>query len=246
MPRFYDWRLMAFDLQTGRIRELARATTSNGAAVPGPYPVPSVSHGLVVWGQAIAPVGSAPADLANAVVREADLATGKISTLATSAGMPAIAWPWLAWGVSSGDTGSMRVTNLETHQVVRIDQSPPTFALSSASAAYNDPDSMSVFLIDDIATQTPARRIATGVDVADHLEWITLNARIVAWAQSTATRVYDRIERRLVDLPMTWGRSAVYVCGPLVVWEDFDPGASGQDNPTHLMIVSSASLPVRP
>jgi hypothetical protein len=105
---------------------------------------------------------------------------------------------------------------------------------------------MAVFLIDDIATQTPARRITTGVDVADHLEWITLNARIVAWAQSTATRVYDRIERRLVDLPMTWGRSAVYVCGPLVVWEDFDPGTSGQDNPTHLMIVSSASLPVRP
>ncbi len=240
-PYFYDWRLRAYDLTSGTVTELTRAVNVNGAPVPGPYPVPSVSHGLAVWGQAVGPMGAGPSEIANGVVREADLASGKVSTLATSAGMPVIAWPWIAWGVWSGDTGYIRIQDLETRQSTRLDVMPPTIALSGRSAAYNDPDSHSVFLIDDMAQPAP-RLIAQGVDAADHLEWITLNSRLVAWAQSTTTQVYDRAEQRLVGLPMTFGRSAVYLCGPLAVWEDFDPGASGHDNPTHLVILDSTQL----
>jgi hypothetical protein len=240
-PYFYDWRLRAYDLTSGTVTELARAVDANGSPVPGPYPVPSVSHGLAVWGQAVGPMGAGPSEMRNGVVREADLASGKVSTLATSAGMPVIAWPWITWGVWSDDTGYTRIEDLGTNRTSRLDVMPPTIALNGRSAAYNDPDSHSVFLVDDMA-QPAARLIAQGVDAADHLEWITLNARLVAWAQSTTTQVYDRAEQRLVALPMTFGRSAVYVCGPLAVWEDFDPGASGQDNPTHLVILDSTHL----
>jgi len=38
VPRFYGWRVMAYDLGTWALRDLARATTSIGVAVPGPYP----------------------------------------------------------------------------------------------------------------------------------------------------------------------------------------------------------------
>ncbi|MGH2511292.1 MAG: hypothetical protein ACRDGQ_01255 [Candidatus Limnocylindrales bacterium] len=240
-PYFYDWRLRAYDITTGAVSELARAVDVNGSPVPGPYPVPSVSNGLAVWGQAVGPMGANPSEMSNGVVREADLATGRISTLATSAGMPVIAWPWITWGVWSGGTGYTRIEDLGTKQISRLDVMPPTIALNGRSAAYNDVESHSVFLIDDVA-QSAARLIAQGVDAADHLEWITLNSRLVAWAQSTTTQVYDRAEQRVVALPMTFGRSAVYMCGPLAVWEDFDPGASGQDNPTHLVILDSTYL----
>jgi len=240
-PYFYDWRLRAYDITSGTVSELARAVDVDGSPVPGPYPLPSVSHGLAVWGQAVGPMGADPSEMNNGVVREADLATGRISILATSAGMPVIAWPWITWGVWSGATGYTHIEDLATKQISRLDVMPPTIALNGRSAAYNDADSHSVFLVDDMA-QPAARLIAQGVDAADHLEWITLNSRLVAWAQSTTTQVYDRAEQRVVALPMTFGRSAVYVCGPLAVWEDFDPGASGQDNPTHLVILDSTHL----
>jgi len=245
-PLFYDWRLRAYDLQTGSIREIARATTAGGSAVQGPYPQPSVSHGLVVWGQAIG-TGFGQGVTANAVVKEANLAAGTVTTLATSAGMPVVSWPWIAWGVLSAETtGYMSVSNLETKQVIRIDQTPPTFALDGKSAAFNDPDSVSVSLVDDISKPEAAYLVARGADDADHLEWVTLNARVVAWAQTSATQVYDRAERRLVALPLSQGRSAVTVCGPLVVWEETDPGSPPDRGwADTMLIVDSSKLPVR-
>ena len=93
-PGFLDWRLRAFDLQTHAVRGLARAVEHNGKPIPGPLSDVAVNHGLAVWGQAIG-TGVQAGQTANAVVREADLATGEITTLATSAGSPQLSWPWL-------------------------------------------------------------------------------------------------------------------------------------------------------
>jgi hypothetical protein len=244
-PNFYDWVVRAYDRRTRTVRELARAATVGGQAVQGPEADPSVSYGLAVWGQATG-AGVAPGQLAQAAVRQADLATGAVSTLATSALSPSISLPWVSWFVSTGNgTGYVRASNRETGQTVRVDQVPPTFVLDGASAAYNDPQSLSVWLIDDLASGA-AREIARGADATDHLEWITLNPRIVAWSQSAATQVYDRAEQRLVSLPLATGRSAVYVCGPLIVWAEQDPAVPPQGWPDRPVVLDSSTLPVRP
>ena len=245
-PNFYAWRLVAYDRRTGLSRELARADTSNGSGVPGPYPWPSVSQGHVVWGQAVAPLLGANPDMSNAVVRMVDLATGLMTTLATSAGMPELSWPMVAWDVASGTSGYVLLTDVVAHKQTRLDVTPPTFALAGRSAAYNDPASTSVFLMDDVTSREASRLIAQGHDQADHLEWVTLNDRIVAWSQSTSTQVFDRREGRLVSLPVGQGRSAVYVCGPLVVWESLPPGESQYADAPVIQIIDSSTLPVGP
>jgi hypothetical protein len=186
--------------------------------------------------------------LSDIAVRECDLSSGSVRTLATSAGWPVISWPWTAWLVSTGNgTGYVQVSNRQTGESRRIAATPPMLALDDATLAYPDAQSLSVWLLDDLATGTAPRMIARGTDVTDHLEWVTLNARIVAWSQSSATQVYDRAEQHLVTLPVTRGRSAVYVCGPLVVWEDNDmstPAYRGWAN--RELIIDSSRLPVHP
>jgi len=246
-PYFYDWRLRSFDRRTGRVREIARATVAGGRPVQGPYPEPFVSHGILVWGQAVGD-GLGPGRMRNAVVREVDLSTDVATTVATSAGAPVISGPWVAWEVATGSlAGYVQLSNRETTQTIRIDQAPPTFVLDRSSAAFNDPEALSISLIDDITSSVAPRVIARGDDVADHLEWVTLNARVVAWAQSNATRVYDRAEKRLVALPLVQGRSGVTICGPLIVWEEIALGTSPYRGwSDSILIVDSSTLPVRP
>jgi hypothetical protein len=145
---------------------------------------------------------------------------------------------------TGASAGYLHVENVQTKATSRLDQMPATFVLDGASAAFNDSASLSVWLIDDIGSGTPARLIARGADQADHLEYPTLNPRIVAWDQSTATQVFDRSERRLVRLPMEQGVAGVTVCGRLIVWEDAVPVGSRFSQ--SMFIIDSAELPVRP
>ncbi len=246
-PSFFDWRLRAYNLATGQVKEIARAaTTQGGQPVQGPLSFVSVSHGLAVWGQTVSP-GVDAGGMAAAVVREADLANGQISTLATSAGMPVLSWPWLAWGVSEGSGGFERVTNLETGFVRQLAITPPQFVLDGATAVYNDPQSLSMWLIDDLAANAPAVEIARGANLADHLEWPALNERIIGWTQSLSPIVYDRAEARLVLLPTPNDWSEVSVSGPLLTWEEWDPGSSLYRGwPDWLVVVNTNSLAVEP
>jgi hypothetical protein len=245
-PNFFDWRLRAYDIRTGDVREIAKATVHDGEPVSGPLSFVTVSHGLAVWGQTVGQ-GAGPGQMQNAVVRQADLATGKITTLATSAGMPALSWPWLAYGVSEGDRGFMQVTDLETGFARRLDITPPQFALDGASAAYNDSASLSMLLMDDLGQSTPAVEIARGVTSADHIEWPTLNERIVGWALNGHSDVYDRAKRRLVTVPILYGWSSVVVSGPLMMWEETDP-ATSKDRawPDWIVVVNTNALPILP
>ena len=241
-PFFYAWRLMAFDRDSGHVREVAAAVRNASGAVQGPYPAPSISHGQMVWGQAIAPVTGTDT-IGNAVVKEADLASDTILTRATSAGMPVISWPWLAWDVSTDAGGYVELENSVSGQAAKLEMTPPTFALDGDSAAYNDPNSQHVYLVENLNNATRGKLIAQAGSDAEHLEWITLNDRIVAWSHTTLTEVYDRKLSEIVELPMHSGRSAVYVCGPLVVWGDTDPGRPTNGLATRLVMLDSTNLP---
>ena len=76
----------------------------------------------------------------------------------------------------------------------------------------------------------------------------TLNDRVIGWAQSNATVVFDRAERRLVSLPIPDGkRSAVTIAGPLMVWAEENAGTVPHRGwPDWLVIVNTDTLPVRP
>jgi hypothetical protein len=246
-PLFFDWHLRAYNISSQRVKEIARAARHEGTAVPGPISFVTASHGLAVWGQAIGE-GAGPNQMANAVVRKADLATGKTETMATSAGMPWLSWPWLAWAVSENSSGYMHVVNLESGVTRRLDITPPQFVIHDASAVYNDPASLSMWLLDDIGTLEPAVEIARGTNAADHLEWPTLNGRIVAWTQSLSSVVFDRAQERLVALPVPGGWSVLTVAGPLLVWRE--PESSGATSeigrPEWLVLVDTSDLPVVP
>jgi len=55
---------------------------------------------------------------------------------------------------------------------------------------------------------------------------VTLNDRLVAWAQESVTQVWDRTLRRLVILPVRNGQSDSWVGGRTLVWSE--PEAKGQ------------------
>lgn len=246
-PYFNDWRLRAYDRETRVTRELTRAPHEDGAVLEGPWPVPWVSHDLAVWGQAIGPLtGDDP--LRNAVVREADLRTGEVTTLARHAGLPDISWPWVAWGAKEGTDAYTLVSNRETGQRARLDTTFNTLVLHGASAAYNTPDYHAVCLIDDLAAGTGARRILADADAT--YEWITLNDRAVGFYQQShdpdgelgkePTQVYDRVSNALVDLPMVVGFSQTYAVGPLVVWQA--PTKHWDDYPDLIQVVDTRDI----
>ncbi len=253
-PDFFDWALFAYDRQRRTVRQLAQATQVNGQPVAGPSPLPVVSHGRVVWGQAIGPL--TPNSLSNAVVRMEDLeqlATGTVTTLASSAGDPSLAWPWIAWAQSTTDSeGYTALKNLETGQRLQLHQQPLSLGIAGKSLAYDD--TSAVYLIDDITQDgVHAQLVAKAANEADHLQFVTLNDRLVAWAQESMTQVWDRTLRRLVILPVHDGKSESWVGGRTLVWSE--PEAKGQQEqdarnnllPTStLNVVDTLTLPSAP
>lgn len=246
-PYGYNWRLRVYDRETRTTRELAHALHKDGAVLKGPWPVPWVSHDLAVWGQAIGPLTGAD-PLKNAVVQEEDLRTGEAQTLADHAGLPAISWPWVAWGALN-DTGAQTIfTNRETGQQQRLETAYHTLVLYGASAAYNTPDYHVVCLIDDLATSATPRIIMADPNI--DFEWLTLNGRAVGFAQRSLdpdlglgqgpTQVYDRQLEALVDLPMIVGFSDTYAVGPLVVWAT--PTRHWDDYPDFLQVVDTRDI----
>ncbi|MGZ6390443.1 MAG: hypothetical protein ACXWQZ_14425, partial [Ktedonobacterales bacterium] len=129
-PNFFDWTLSVYNLRTGQSHELAQTVREGGKPVPGPAPFPAVSAGHLIWGQAVAPVSAAAID--NAVVKLADLTSGRVTTLATRAGNPELAWPWATWGqvgAASGE-GYEQIVNLETGETHRLNAKPASLSMA--------------------------------------------------------------------------------------------------------------------
>ncbi len=220
-PNFFDWTLFAYNQQTRQVRQLAQAVKVNGQAVPGQYPSVVINHGVAVWNQAIGPVS--PTTLNNAVVRSEDLATGVVTTLATRAGAPlSFSWPWAVWGqVTTGSGGYMQLKNLTTNQELQITIQGSSITLAGTSVAYTDLNLHTLYLLDDITRDTTnAQVLLQTADVDDHIQFICMNDRLIGWTQDTTVQVWDRMEQRLVTLPISHGISASWVGGRTLVWED--------------------------
>ena len=260
-PTFYDWTMFLYNRDTMQVTELARAPRGpDGRAAPGPTTPPVVSGGHVLWSQPLAPITQGDdASLNNIVVRLEDLATGQVTTLATRAGQSTLAWPWAAWGqITTGGGGYMTLKNLVTGQERHLPRQPATLALSGTSVAYDD--TTAVYLIDDVTAGTdpttagPGVEIARAANEAEHLEFVTLNDRLVAWRQQVPQPpVWDRAQHRIVRLPTTNGESESWVGGHTLIWFEPEPQAQTQQdernglNPLVTMnVIDTTSLPPAP
>jgi len=253
-PNFFDWTLFAYNRHTGQVRQLTQAARAGGQPVAGPAPYPVVSAGYVIWGQAIGSVG--PSTLDNAVVRMEDLATGQVRTLATRAGIPDLSWPWALWGqfsstAGSSGTGAIVITNLSTGQTEQLAQQPASISMADTSLAWDD--TTSVYLLDDFTKGTnTSTQLAYASNPGDHLQFVTLNDRIVAWTSDSETQVYDRAEHRLVTLPVSSGRGVTWVGGHILLWMNPEPQSQQDYDTSHqliptptLNIIDTSALPVQ-
>lgn len=240
----FDWTLFLYNRDTGQTTVVAAAPKVNGQPVSGPNTPPVISGGHMIWSESLAPVKQGDAaSLQNAVVMLDDLSTGKITTLATSAGQSTLSWPWVAWEqLASTGSGSVRFKNLETGQEARLPQLPATIAVNGASVAYDD--NTSGFLVNDITQyNNNPQQIATAQDV----EWMTLNDRLAAWKQDvTQPIVWDRLFNRPVVLPEqnTVASAEAWVAGNLLVW--WQSQNVEQQIPPVLQIVDTTTLPTTP
>jgi hypothetical protein len=216
-PGFFDWRIEAYNLATGKVTDLAQAVRQGGSAVPGPEAWPVVSNGHVIWSQALAAMQPGGGTANNAAVRLADLSTGAITTLATAATAPVLSWPWAAWQTGNRKDLWIEAVNLVGGRVVKIPGAFAELSMSGTSLVYNDARSLSLFVVSDVATNPTPELLLRSTDETDHLEWPTVSSRLIAWGQGSTTQVYDRVQQRFVTLPVT-GLSAAFVAGPLLVW----------------------------
>lgn len=252
-PNFFDWTMFAYNRHTRQVRQLAHAVREGGQPVVGPAPYPVISAGHVIWGQPIGQVG--PGALDNAVVRIEDLATGQVQTLAKRAGVPDLSWPWALWDQFTNDNntdgGVVTLKNLSTGQNETLPAQPGTIVLEGTSLARDD--GVSVYLIDDFTKGTSTyTTLASASSLDDHLQYVTLNNRIVAWTSDAETQVYDRAMHRLVTLPVTRGVSTTWVGGQILLWGDPESQAQqDQDTKANLIptstlnIIDTSTLPVR-
>ncbi len=260
-PTFFDWTMFLYNRDTGQVAELASAPRdATGHAAPGPNTPRVVSKGYVIWSQPLAPITQGnDASLKNAVVRLKDLATGQITTLATRAGQSTLAWPWAAWGqITSGTGRYITLKNMLTGQELRLQQQPVTVVLCGPSLAYDD--TSGVYVNDDFSTNTgsgvvnPGVSIAAPRNVAEHLEFVTLNNRLVAWSQQIEQPpIWDRLLQRSVLLPTTNGRSDSWVGGRTLVWFEPEPQAQMTQDERNgltpletLNVIDTTTLPTAP
>lgn len=245
-PHTYGWRLRVYDRDAGTTREVARARLRAGDIVDA-APGAAVGGDRLVWARAaVADIGAHR--LRHAVVREEDLRTGTVSTLARQAAWPEVSWPWIAWTAAEGGHEHTVVTNVETGQREDFATTLHFLALQGASAAWSTSEYHVVCLVDDLAMGAVARRILSDPDAT--YEWITLNDRAVGFYQQSLdpdgelgkepTQVYDRVLNTLVDLPMVVGFSQTYAVGPLVVWQT--PTKHWDDYPDLIQVVDTRDI----
>ncbi|MGH7761375.1 MAG: hypothetical protein ACREOY_08170 [Candidatus Dormibacteraceae bacterium] len=188
-PSFADWVLYSFNRQSQQLRMLAAASK--------PYPntplvIPSMSNGVIVWSaieavDGIDHVYSINADGTNLRVLEAN-AVG-----------PQIVWPWVVFdSVPSSPTshGTLSRLNLETGETQAI--SGPIdvsyYAYDGEALAWISGDTSRVFL------QSPLSAPPTQIFAGAHLDFVSLNQRLVGWGRNQGATVFDRKLRVVVQL----------------------------------------------
>lgn len=255
---FFDWVMYVCDLRTGVVRVLAQAPRADGQAAQGPHSGPFVSNGYVVWTQALGPIAQGDlTSLKQVVVKEENLATDAVTTLATAASVMTFSWPWVAWGqVTSATAGNVMVDNLVTQQRQQLDQEPADIKLDG-SAAIIEPDANTVALIPDVSRDLTEQTVfATNPATFTDVGYPSIGHRLLAWIWGSGDHipvvVWDRVQHVTVVLPTTNAPNATWAWtdDSLLIWLDPEPAAQRQADLAKGLtpletycIVSTAQLP---
>lgn len=188
-PTFADWVLYSFNRQSRQIRTLAAASK--------PYPNtpllnPSMSNGVIVW---------SAVEAADGIERVYSVNPDgtNVRVLQTNAVGPQISWPWVMYDTIPNSPTSHQTLirrNLETGETQAI--SGPIdvsyYAYDGEALAWISGDTSSVFL------QSPLDAPPTQIFAGAHLDFVSLNQRLVGWGQNQGATVFDRKLRVVVQL----------------------------------------------
>ena len=203
------WTMWLYDLQTRQLQQIGQnSTDAQGQPVSGTYPTPWVSNGHLIWGQQTGEITRL--DVSKDIIQLMDLTTRQTQTIATSAGLPTLAWPWMAY--AQGDTQGNAVgviKNLSTGQTLQWqDDGLPhlqSMAIRGNSIAYSllAGNPSSVEYIADFTQNTTPVTLIKGHDGSDYVDFVTINDRLISWeaANTSTTQVWDRKLNRIVTLP---------------------------------------------
>jgi hypothetical protein len=202
MPSFQDWVLYSYDRHTTRIRTLASA--------PKPYLntpslMISISHGVIVWSAVEAPDGVFRVYAINAD-------GSGLRVLAADAKGPQIVWPWVVYDVKPTAARPQAILvqqNLESGEVREIPG--PTdvsyFAYDGESLAWISSGTCSPVACapTDLFLQSPLESAPLRIASGQHLQFVSMNQRLVGWGQPEGARVYDRKLRLIIQLSSLHG-----------------------------------------
>jgi hypothetical protein len=229
-----DWTMYAYNMTTKQITQLAQADRLNGEAIAGTMPYPTSDHGLVVWAQETA---NSQADQPRSVVRMLDITTGAMTTLGTGLD-PHISWPWVAWRDESGRdkvrpdvpvaSDTLNVQNVQTRRILRIRGSAESLTLDGRTLAICEPLSLDV--VNDLTRGLGASTTILHVNAPNHLQDVTMSARLIGWTQVGPAEVWDRLLRVFVILPIRNGQSATWVHRNTLIWLDPEPPEAQRDD----------------
>jgi hypothetical protein len=222
-----DWTMYAYNVTTKQMTQLAQADRLNGEAIAGTMPSPAMDHGLIVWAQEVA---NSSTDRPRSVIRSLDIATGANTALGVGID-PSISWPWVAWRDESGrDTvrsdvpvasDTLNIQNVQTQEILHMHGSAESLTLDGHTLAVCQTRSLEV--VNDFTRGLNASTTILNVSAPNHLQDVTMNARLIGWTQVGPAEVWDRSLRVFVDLPIRNGQSATWVHGNTLVWLDPEP-----------------------
>jgi hypothetical protein len=251
-----DWTIYAYNLTTQLVTQLAQADRLNGAPIAGTMPYPRMDHGLIVWAQETV---SASTGKPRSTVRTLDITTGAASALGVGVS-PGVSWPWVVWRDESGrdpvrpeepvDSDTLDALNIETRENLRIHGSAQSLALDGHTLAICQTRSLDV--VNDLTKGLNAPTTILSVTAPNHLQDVTMSARLIGWTQVGPPEVWDRLLGVFVELPIRNGQSAAWIHGDTLAWLDPEPPEAQQQDvernlyPTpNINVIDVSTLPTK-
>jgi hypothetical protein len=110
----------------------------------------------------------------------------------------------------------------------------------------------SLAVVNDLTKGLNASTTILTVTAPNHLQDVTVNARLIGWTQVGPAEVWDRLLRVFVELPIRNGQSASWVHGSTLVWLDPEPPQAQREDveknlyPTpEINVIDVTTLPVK-
>lgn len=223
-----DWEIQIYNRADGSRKMLAKAAhDKSGKLVTASDGEPLLDRGRLVWADDIGD-SSATRDTA---IKMLDLASGQVTLLSATGGMPRLSWPYVAWlqRVAADPAPNhlvIVVHNLETgstHQLLKP-YAPVEFALAGDWVAWIGLTGDRITLTNVDETVEQVLPVGGGVS---RFERIALNDRLVRWDGGDGAKIWDRRQSRQVTLPSPGGGLG-FLSGPYMLWQsDGSPASPG-------------------